>query len=243
MIKFFRKIRQRMLSESKFSRYFFYAIGEIILVVIGILIALQINNWNEERKLDRLELSLLQEMKGNLVSDISDMQENIGYHERALQSASIILTSFQKELPVNDSLKKHYGNVALAPKFLVTMTAYNSMKNEGMRIVQNDSLRNAITNHYERNYSYLLSWTESEWNTLFADQNNIYRKYFKEYNYIGELTPVDYTNLAKNQEYINYLNNRVGFIKPTIRYYKVFGIANAEKLIDHLDAELTSREE
>src|SRR6056297_2485873 len=49
MIKFFRKIRQKMLSENKFSKYLIYAIGEIILVVIGILIALQINNWNENR--------------------------------------------------------------------------------------------------------------------------------------------------------------------------------------------------
>ncbi|HBR54718.1 MAG TPA: hypothetical protein DEA82_11280 [Flavobacteriaceae bacterium] len=118
MIKFFRKIRQRMLSESKFSRYFFYAIGEIILVVIGILIALQINNWNEERKLDRLELSLLQEMKGNLVSDISDMQENIGYHERALQSASIILASFENGLPANDSLKKTLRKCSLGTEIL-----------------------------------------------------------------------------------------------------------------------------
>ena len=50
MIKFFRRIRQKLLSENKFSKYLFYAIGEIILVVIGILIALQINNWNENRK-------------------------------------------------------------------------------------------------------------------------------------------------------------------------------------------------
>ena len=49
MIKFFRKIRQRLLTENKFSKYLIYAIGEIVLVVIGILIALQINNWNEER--------------------------------------------------------------------------------------------------------------------------------------------------------------------------------------------------
>lgn len=47
MIKFFRKIRQRMFTENKFGKYLIYAIGEIILVVIGILIALQINNWNE----------------------------------------------------------------------------------------------------------------------------------------------------------------------------------------------------
>ena len=62
MIKFFRKIRQNLLMENlsdeqvgKTSKYFKYAIGEIVLVVIGILIALQINNWNEENKLKNQE--------------------------------------------------------------------------------------------------------------------------------------------------------------------------------------------
>ena len=50
MIKFFRKIRQKLLTENKFSKYLLYAFGEIILVIIGILIALSINNWNEEKK-------------------------------------------------------------------------------------------------------------------------------------------------------------------------------------------------
>ncbi len=49
MIKFFRKIRQKMLTENKFSKYLIYAIGEIVLVVLGILIALQLNNLNEEK--------------------------------------------------------------------------------------------------------------------------------------------------------------------------------------------------
>ena len=50
MIKFFRKIRQNMIKENKVSKYMLYAIGEIVLVVVGILIALSINNWNESRK-------------------------------------------------------------------------------------------------------------------------------------------------------------------------------------------------
>lgn len=54
MIKFFRKIRQKLLAENNFSKYLMYAVGEIILVVIGILIALQINTWNEYKK-DRVE--------------------------------------------------------------------------------------------------------------------------------------------------------------------------------------------
>ena len=50
MIKFFRRIRQKLLSESKFSKYLLYAIGEIVLVMIGILLALQVNTWNEQKK-------------------------------------------------------------------------------------------------------------------------------------------------------------------------------------------------
>jgi hypothetical protein len=55
MIKFFRRIRQNLLIEGKTTSYLKYAIGEIVLVVIGILIALQINNWNEQQKNNKLE--------------------------------------------------------------------------------------------------------------------------------------------------------------------------------------------
>ena len=58
MIKFFRHIRQNLLMENKTGKYFKYAIGEIVLVVIGILIALSINNWNESRKNKILEVSI-----------------------------------------------------------------------------------------------------------------------------------------------------------------------------------------
>jgi len=59
MIKLFRKIRQKMLSENKFRKYITYAVGEVILVVIGILIAVSINNWNQERQLKNEEKVIL----------------------------------------------------------------------------------------------------------------------------------------------------------------------------------------
>lgn len=67
MIKFFRHIRQRLLRENKFSKYLLYAIGEIILVVIGILIALQINNWNEQRKKNEQ----LTQYRQNLIAELN----------------------------------------------------------------------------------------------------------------------------------------------------------------------------
>ena len=66
MIKFFRKIRQQLLSEGKTGKYIKYAIGEIILVVIGILLALQINNWNEQRKSNQLSKEFHQKLADEL---------------------------------------------------------------------------------------------------------------------------------------------------------------------------------
>lgn len=69
MIKFFRKIRLKMINKNKFSRYLLYALGEIILVVIGILIALQINNNNENRKNNLREINFLENLKDDLIAD------------------------------------------------------------------------------------------------------------------------------------------------------------------------------
>ena len=66
MLKLFRRIRQDLITANKFSKYFLYALGEIFLVVIGILIALQINNWNQNRIDSKIEKQLLTELLENL---------------------------------------------------------------------------------------------------------------------------------------------------------------------------------
>ena len=73
MIKFFRKIRHKLLNEGRLKKYLIYAIGEIVLVVIGILIALQINNWNEARKLQNTMKSVYSIIKTDLLSDIKNI--------------------------------------------------------------------------------------------------------------------------------------------------------------------------
>ncbi|MFT5984434.1 MAG: sensor domain CHASE-containing protein, partial [Ulvibacter sp.] len=72
MIKFFRKIRQKMLSESKLGKYLLYAIGEIVLVVIGILIALQINNNSANQKKQQFEITILENIKEDISADKLD---------------------------------------------------------------------------------------------------------------------------------------------------------------------------
>jgi hypothetical protein len=84
MIKFFRKIRQRLLTENKFSKYLLYAIGEIGLVVIGILIALSINNWNEENKGNSLKSTYIKSLKSDLEIDMIFLNSEIEFLQNDL---------------------------------------------------------------------------------------------------------------------------------------------------------------
>ncbi len=89
MIHFFRRIRQRLLSEGKATRYLLYAIGEIALVMIGILLALQVNNWNEGRKENNLEQTYLVALK-------QEFQDNLKEVDRVIKLNAKVFTNAQK---------------------------------------------------------------------------------------------------------------------------------------------------
>jgi hypothetical protein len=119
MIKFFRKIRQRLLTENKFSKYLLYAIGEIILVVIGILIALQINNWNEKRKEnatintylkgimadlnnDTKRFDLISQNLNEQIKNNSKVFENKNYQTLPIDSIVLTITSYFNDYKISD---------------------------------------------------------------------------------------------------------------------------------------------
>ena len=90
MIKFFRKIRQQLLIENKTSKYLKYAVGEIILIVLGIFIALQLNNWNENRKLKIKELKILNELHSDLIQNMGAIRNTISSFDQSIRSNEII---------------------------------------------------------------------------------------------------------------------------------------------------------
>ena len=81
MIKFFRHIRHNLISENKMGKYLKYAIGEIILVVIGILIALQINNWNQNRLKEIAAVQFYKNTKQQLLDDASNLRGQLKYNK------------------------------------------------------------------------------------------------------------------------------------------------------------------
>ena len=155
MIKFFRKIRKHLLAENKFSKYLIYAIGEIILVVIGILIALQINNWNNDNIERELELNMLSEILTNLEKDVFNFNSKITINEKAIKHNSAVLEHLILKTPLTDTLRFSYARLTGRGTFEPITVAYENLKSKGINIIGNDSLRISISELYDFKYFYV----------------------------------------------------------------------------------------
>lgn len=160
MIPFFRHIREKLFSTlpadkagNRITRYFFYALGEIFLVVIGILIALQVNNWNEEKKDRAYELKMLREVQEALETDILDSERNIERVRRLDSASSHIIQLAVQKTPFLDTL---YLNGISRWYLLRTGINYNrntgpyeAIKSSGLDKISNDSIRKQLVNYFD----------------------------------------------------------------------------------------------
>ena len=147
MIKFFRKIRQQLLTENKFSKYLIYAIGEIILVVIGILIALAINNWKENQKLHNQEITYLKNLRDDLKTQINMLDVYIDYENIIIDHANDILEHYELNDGFNnmDSIFPKLNDLTTRWTFTNSNTTLLQMLNSNqINIIQNTKLKEEL---------------------------------------------------------------------------------------------------
>ena len=161
MIKFFRKIRYNLMEQNKTGKYFKYAIGEIVLVVVGILIAISINNWNTSKSDRFSEADYLNRLTKDLVRDTINYSWTskwaITKQEAIENLLSYLETDNHKDL---DSIKL-LNNIAKSKRLTfahpkVTTGTFDELKNTGsFKLIESTLLRSAITNYYfEREHHY-----------------------------------------------------------------------------------------
>jgi len=171
MIKFFRKIRQNLLMENKTGRYFKYAIGEILLVVIGIIIALQLNNWNESRNQSSKEIISLKALRSQLQNDLNTefIPGKDNYLRKNKSLSQIIEVYSKKDTVSKDSLLNYFRRSINEWNFALNLAAFENLKSTGFNLITNDSLRLKITSIYSNQYpeimlrnNRLIQFTERE---------------------------------------------------------------------------------
>ncbi|MBK8498941.1 MAG: hypothetical protein IPL52_09020 [Flavobacteriales bacterium] len=146
MIKFFRHIRQRMLNENRFSRYLLYAIGEIVLVVIGILIALQINNNNDLRRARAREVKYLENIKSDLLANQDKVKEFIAVRTDCIGATQRVIAKIDGDTiadwrAFNEDCISIYAWQRYYP---INFTFKELMNTGGLAQLTNDSLKTAL---------------------------------------------------------------------------------------------------
>ena len=146
MIKFFRKIRQNLLSQGKTGKYLKYAIGEIVLVVIGILIALQLNNYNDNLKITKLEQKTLRNLKLDFEINFFEIKENITNLENCKKVTLSILQHTGKKFSNNFDLDSSLELVPNTLQYFPQNGFLLELINSGnLGIIKSDILRNKLS--------------------------------------------------------------------------------------------------
>ncbi len=156
-MKFFRKIRQKFLTENKLSKYLIYAIGEIVLVVIGILIALAINNYNEKKKNIVQEQVILKQLKTDYEANLLQLENKIEMRRKLISESLNVLEITAKNIPISkDSLSTIFATFFMDPTFDPIENDLTSLGN--IQLIRSDSLKQLLS-HWTSDFN---AYSESE---------------------------------------------------------------------------------
>jgi len=182
---------------------------ETLYVIVGILIAFSLNDWNENRKAQNTEISILNELIIGLEMDSYTLNFNIDKHNQAIQSCEIVLKALDELDEYNDSLAFHFAAVHYYTVFASTRGAYESIKSMGFESISNKSLRFEIIDLYDQRYSILLANQKILENDIHELKRYFHQDHFDKFLvvipedpvYGGEMIPVDFKQLKFNQQY------------------------------------------
>ncbi|MFH4966586.1 hypothetical protein V8G61_00160 [Gaetbulibacter sp. M240] len=214
MIKFFRKIRQKLLAKNKFSNYLLYAIGEIILVVVGILIALWLNNLNQEKVNAQERKNLKTELKAELYDNKEFFKYYKAYTEECGRKVIEILNISAGEntqLPI-DTIRKYAVEMMPIKSFSIDESRMNSAKSAGLLKLLNSEESNLLAK-YE---TLLEEYKEArKINTIWKQENRTLFLYLNSFSILDEenglLKHPDYD--LSDEEYISFLKKKETYVK------------------------------
>ena len=195
MIRFYSKIRQSLLNLRNIRKYTVYALGEILLVVLGILIALQINNWNESRMNRRAESKAIEDLLQEFDKNYKNFQRAIGVHEMILNRTLYIWRLTEKDELLHSDIDS-MENWTRTHTYNPSHGVLNSLISTGaIGLIQNDSLKYLLTNWKDRVEDY----TEDEnWNREYRDNILV--------PYLNNVVPIQQLNVPR------------GYFQPEINY-------------------------
>lgn len=233
MIGFFRKIRKQLADDNKPLKYMRYAVGEIVLVVVGILIALQVNNWNEDYKESQAIKSVLYEIKEDLIKDKAELERNIEIRTEDFEAQKRIINVLESNEVFNENVHSDLGRIHLARNVFSASKGYDLLKELNLGTLKDKELRVLLTQYYERD----IAWVHREFADDKLEFENFWlpylRLHFKDFEFGNYAIPHDYSQILNDPTLLTATKININNLNNTINAYKS-ALSTAIKLIDKL---------
>jgi hypothetical protein len=213
---------------------------ETLVVVVGVLIAFTLNNWNEERKEEIFERKVLNELYISLQRNIEALNRGIDWNEDAIKSCHIILRHFENELSYEDSLDRHFSNSLSWFYPSLDNNAYESLKSYGLHLLTNDTIRDSLGDIYEYKWIERVNTRQEEY--FFITVAPILTGLFESNEFGGdrfgaEMKPFDYSELRNSRKYNHILRTLISNRELQIRVYKQ-ALRQRLNLMEMIESEL-----
>ena len=233
------------MEQNKVRTYFFYAIGEILLVVIGILIALQVNNWNEQRSRIAREVELLESFEVELTNSLNRLDEILEFNGRTKMRTLQLEEHLAERRPYEpglDSLFFISTSFTYGDQF--STVALDNLNSYGVDIIRNKELRSQLMRTYQA-YPFLKEAQDIYTDIILTAGKNLLSTRIVELwdgeakglnENTGVMHPVDYNALLDDQEYLYFLRslpNHIGYFVEYPAKYTRERIEHSLALIRH----------
>lgn len=240
MITLLRKIRRSLIESGSARKYMLYAIGEIVLVVVGILIALQINNWNEQKKTAVYEQRLLQGLHNSIENELPDWNFILDNNYEGDSSYQIIVQVLDAEIPYEKSLNRDFNKALNIWYHELNTTAYETIKGYGLNFIQNQQNVDHLSDMYER------------WQKIYKDRNYEKNAFFNSIaaphlfdlfeRKIGtngyEYVPINTQQVINDTKFRSILEQQQIFRKEIIRWQETI-LEDLHESLELIESEMT----
>lgn len=235
------------------SQWYKYVI-EVVVVIVGILIAYNLEQWSEARNNKKKEIEILKEFKRALAADLAEMQGNIAMHEYSITSSRVILKAIKDNLSYHDSLDACFAYTHAFTVFSGRVGPIEQLKNTNLSIVSNDELRLEIVSMYDEVYPRI-RLVELAIRRDYEQLRDFDRLYFEAYDVKrvstnkkiptplwGVMAPIDFSELRTRPEYAALLRARISNQLGLLQIHYIPAEESLRKLVAHIDGEIKKLE-
>lgn len=215
-----------------------YAVGEVVLIVVGILIALAISDWYDSRIDRQQELSLLAEIRSTLETDVLALETKLDEIKAAVQDMNSLEELLTDPRPYDPEMDRLFGAAYGFRMANLSTASYETLKTIGLQSLTNQELRGRIAYVFDHHYLLVEEWRGLEKDMTINVLRPYYLRHFRDLQFLENATPIDYDFIVNDEYYLNIIRYRIASIGTNPLSSYPLAIADMRSAVSMIDSEL-----